>query len=43
MILKYPNIKIKLKKELYNMQEFFIIKGSTNPVLEMELIDDGKY
>lgn len=25
------------------MQEFFIIKGSTNPVLEMELIDDGRY
>lgn len=25
------------------MQEFFIMKGSTNPVLEMELIDDGRY
>ena len=25
------------------MQEFFILKGSTNPVLEMELIDDGRY
>ena len=25
------------------MQEFFILKGSVNPVLEMELIDDGRY
>lgn len=25
------------------MQEFFIIKGSVNPVLEMELINDGRY
>jgi hypothetical protein len=25
------------------MQEFFILKESTNPVLEMELIDDGRY
>ena len=25
------------------MQEFFIIQGSTNPVLEMELIKDGRY
>ena len=25
------------------MQEFFILKGSTNPALEMELIDDGRY
>lgn len=25
------------------MQEFFLIKGSTNPLLEMELIDDGRY
>ena len=25
------------------MQEFFINKGSVNPVLEMELIDDGRY
>lgn len=25
------------------MQEFFIIKGSVNPVLEMELISDGRY
>lgn len=25
------------------MQEFFIVKGSTNPVLEMELIEDGRY
>jgi hypothetical protein len=25
------------------MQEFFILKGSTNPVLEMELIKDGRY
>jgi hypothetical protein len=25
------------------MQEFFIIHGSLNPVLEMELIDDGRY
>ena len=25
------------------MQEFFINKDSVNPVLEMELIDDGKY
>ena len=25
------------------MQEFFILKGSTNPSLEMELIDDGRY
>ena len=26
-----------------NMQEFYIIKDSVNPVLEMELIDDGRY
>ena len=25
------------------MQEFFIKKGSVNPVLEMELINDGRY
>ena len=25
------------------MQEFFILKGSVNPVLEMELINDGRY
>lgn len=25
------------------MQEFFICKGSVNPVLEMELIQDGRY
>jgi hypothetical protein len=25
------------------MQEFFINKGSINPVLEMELINDGRY
>ena len=25
------------------MQEFFINKGSVNPVLEMELIEDGRY
>lgn len=25
------------------MQEFFINKGSVNPVLEMEVIDDGRY
>ncbi len=25
------------------MQEFFIIHGSLNPVLEMELIKDGRY
>lgn len=25
------------------MQEFFIMKGSLNPVLEMELINDGRY
>ena len=25
------------------MQEFFILKGSLNPVLEMELINDGRY
>ena len=25
------------------MQEFFIIRGSVNPVLEMEVIDDGMY
>lgn len=25
------------------MQEFFIIKGSLNPSLEMELINDGRY
>ena len=25
------------------MQEFFIFKGSLNPVLEMELINDGRY
>jgi hypothetical protein len=25
------------------MQEFFINKGSVNPVLEMELINDGRY
>ena len=25
------------------MQEFFIIQGSVNPVLEMELINDGRY
>lgn len=24
------------------MQEFFILKGSTNPVLEMEVIKDGR-
>lgn len=24
------------------MQEFFIIRGSVNPVLEMEVIDDGR-
>lgn len=25
------------------MQEFFIMKGSVNPLLEMELINDGRY
>ena len=25
------------------MQEFFILKDSTNPTLEMELIEDGRY
>ena len=25
------------------MQEFYIIKGSVNPVLEMELVKDGRY
>lgn len=25
------------------MQEFYIVKDSVNPVLEMELIDDGRY
>ena len=25
------------------MQEFFILKGSTNPSLEMEIVDDGRY
>lgn len=25
------------------MQEFFIKKGSLNPILEMELINDGRY
>jgi hypothetical protein len=25
------------------MQEFFILKDSLNPVLEMELIEDGRY
>ena len=25
------------------MQEFFILKDSTNPYLEMELIDSGRY
>ena len=25
------------------MQEFFIIHGSVNPVLEMEVIEDGRY
>lgn len=25
------------------MQEFYILKDSTNPVLEMELIEDGRY
>lgn len=25
------------------MQEFFLIKGSVNPVIEMELICDGRY
>lgn len=25
------------------MQEFFILKDSVNPLLEMELIDDGRY
>ena len=25
------------------MQEFFIIRGSVNPVLEMEVIEDGRY
>lgn len=25
------------------MQEFFIVKGSINPPLEMELINDGRY
>lgn len=25
------------------MQEFFILKNSTNPPLEMELIEDGRY
>jgi hypothetical protein len=25
------------------MQEFFLNKGSVNPVLEMELINDGRY
>lgn len=25
------------------MQDFFILKGSLNPVLEMELINDGRY
>ena len=25
------------------MQEFYIKKGSINPVIEMELINDGRY
>lgn len=25
------------------MQEFFLLKDSTNPCLEMELVDDGRY
>ena len=25
------------------MQEFFILKDSINPILEMEIIDDGRY
>lgn len=25
------------------MQEFFLLKDSVNPVLEMEVIDDGRY
>ena len=25
------------------MQEFFIVRGSLNPLLEMELIQDGRY
>ena len=37
---RYTNLFIK-KQNI--MQEFFIMKGSVNPVLEMELINDGRY
>ena len=37
---QYTNLFIK-KQNI--MQEFFIMKGSVNPVLEMELINDGRY
>ena len=37
---RYTNLFIK-KQNI--MQEFFIMKGSVNPVLEMELINDGRH
>lgn len=37
---QYTNLFIK-KQNI--MQEFFIMKGSVNPVLEMELINDGRH
>ena len=35
--------KINVIIKPLNMQEFIINKGSTNPSLEMELINDGRY
>ena len=48
MIFPYRKQKTKLYTNLFIkkqniMQEFFIMKGSVNPVLEMELINDGRY
>lgn len=48
MIFPYHKQKTKQYTRLFIkkqnvMQEFFIMKGSVNPVLEMELINDGRY
>ena len=48
MIFPYHKQKTKWCTNLFIkkqniMQEFFIMKGSVNPVLEMELINDGRY
>ena len=43
MVLVTLRQRNKLIKYYTLMQEFFINKNSTNPVLEMELICDGRY